>query len=62
LPRFNPELLERSRLAQLGFLFAAFAFATLVAKAFDAGWGTAASFGQMAFVAAVVLVLMVDKR
>jgi hypothetical protein len=40
----------------------AFAFATLVAKAFGAGWGTAASFGQMAFVAAVVAVLMLDER
>jgi hypothetical protein len=39
----------------------AFAIATLVAKAFDARWGVAASFGQMAFVAAVVLVLMTDR-
>jgi hypothetical protein len=43
-------------------MFTAFAVATLVAKAFDAGWGTASAFGQMAFVAAVVFVLMTDER
>jgi hypothetical protein len=51
-----------SKLGQLAFLFAAFASATLVAKLFDAGWGTAASFGQLAFVAAVVAVLMTAER
>jgi hypothetical protein len=62
LPRSSLDLLERSKLAQLGLMAAAFALATLVAKAFGAGWGTAASFGQMAFVAAVVAVLLTDKR
>jgi hypothetical protein len=56
------DLLKQSRLAQLGFMVAAFASATLVAKAFGAGWGTAASFGQMAFVAAVVAVLLMAAR
>jgi hypothetical protein len=41
---------------------AAFALATLIAKAFGAGWGIASSFGQMAFVAAVVAVLLADER
>jgi hypothetical protein len=41
---------------------AAFAVATLVARAFGAGWGTASAFGQMAFVAAVFAVLMLDER
>jgi hypothetical protein len=40
----------------------AFAVATLVAKAFGAGWGTASAFGQMAFVAAVVAVLLIGER
>ena len=63
MPRSSArDLLARSRLAQLGFLAAAFAAATLVAKAFGAGWGVAASFGQMAFVAAVVAVLLIDRR
>jgi hypothetical protein len=39
-----------------------FAVATLVAKAFGAGWGTASTFGQIAFVAAVVAVLMTGER
>jgi hypothetical protein len=56
------DLLKQSRLAQLGFLVASFALATLLARAFDAGWGIASSFGQMAFVAAVVAVLLVDER
>jgi uncharacterized membrane protein len=56
------DLLARSRAAQLAFLVAAFVVATLVAKAFDAGWGVAASFGQMAFVAALVAVLVTDRR
>jgi hypothetical protein len=47
---------------QLGFFVAAFALATLVAKAFGAGWGTAATFGQIAFVGAVFAVLMTDER
>jgi hypothetical protein len=55
-------LVARSKLAQLGFLVACFALATVVAKAFGAGWGTASAFGQMAFVAAVVAVLMTADR
>jgi Na+/H+ antiporter NhaC len=54
--------LRRSRLAQLGFFVAAFTVATLVAKAFGPGWGTASAFGQIAFVAAVFIVLMTDER
>jgi hypothetical protein len=54
--------LLRSRVAQLGFFFLAFASATLVAKAFGSGWGTAATFGQMAFAAALVFVIMTDER
>ena len=53
---------RRSRLAQLGFFFAAFALGTLVAKAFGAGWGTASTFGQIAFAGAVVTVLLTDER
>jgi hypothetical protein len=55
-------LVRRSRLAQLGFMFVAFATGTLVAKAFGAGWGTASTFGQMAFAGAVVTVLLTDER
>jgi hypothetical protein len=64
LPRSEAALavLRRSRLAQLGFFVAAFTVATLVAKAFGAGWGTASTFGQIAFVAAVFIVLMTDER
>jgi hypothetical protein len=64
LPRSDTAfaVLKRSRLAQLGFFFAAFAIATLVAKAFGAGWGTASTFGQIAFVGAVFVVLMTDER
>ena len=39
-------------------MLGAFAFATLVAKAVGAGWGTAAAFGQIAFAAALVAVLL----
>jgi hypothetical protein len=56
------DLLAESRVAQLGLLGAAFVAATLVAKAFGAGWGVAASFGQMAFVVALVAVLLTDRR
>jgi hypothetical protein len=40
----------------------AFVAATLVAKAFGAGWGTASAFGQIAFVAAVTAVLLTANR
>jgi hypothetical protein len=55
-------VVRQSKLAQLGFFVVSFAFATLVAKAFGAGWGTAAAFGQIAFVAAVFVVLMIGER
>jgi hypothetical protein len=35
-----------------------FVVATLLAKAFGAGWGTSSAFGQMAFAAALVAVLL----
>ena len=49
-------------LAQLALFVVVFAVATLVAKAFGAGWGTASTFGQIAFVATVFVVLMTDER
>ncbi len=63
MPRSDDAIgvLRRSRPAQLGFFFAAFAVATLVAKAFGARWGVAGTFGQIAFVAAVFVVLMIDE-
>jgi hypothetical protein len=48
-------------LAQLGVLVAAFALATLVARLAGAGWGTASTFGQLAFVLALVGVLLTDR-
>jgi hypothetical protein len=36
----------------------AFAAATLVARLFGAEWGTASAFGQMSFVAMLVIVLL----
>jgi hypothetical protein len=47
-----------SPVAQLGVLVAAFAVATLVAKAAGAGWGTSSAFGQMAFAVALVTLLL----
>jgi hypothetical protein len=35
---------------------------TLVAKLFGAGWGTAAAFGQMGFVAAVTWAIFTGER
>jgi hypothetical protein len=43
-------------------LVAAFAAATLLAKLVGAGWGTASAFGQMAFVIALVAVLLTPER
>ena len=45
-------------LRQLGLMLGAFIVATLIAKAFGAGWGTASGFGQIAFAAALVTVLL----
>jgi len=54
--------LPRSRTAspwaQLGLLAAAFVTAGLVARAFGAEWGPASAFGQMAFAAALVTLLL----
>ena len=47
-----------SRLQQLGLMLGSFTVATLIAKAFGAGWGTASGFGQIAFAAALVTVLL----
>jgi hypothetical protein len=43
---------------QLALLTATFAVVTLIAKTVGAGWGTASAFGQMAFAAALVIVLL----
>jgi len=40
----------------------AFALPTLVARAFDAGWGTATAFGQLGFVAAVTWAIFTGAR
>jgi hypothetical protein len=50
-----------SRAAQLAFMAAAFVVAALIAKATGARWGVALAFGQIAFVAAVVTVLLTDE-
>jgi hypothetical protein len=55
-------VVRRNRFAQLGFFLVSFWVATLIAKAFGAGWGTSATFGQIAFVGAVFVVLMTDDR
>jgi hypothetical protein len=39
-------------------MLGAFVVATLVAKVFGADWGPAAAFGQMAFAAALVALLL----
>jgi hypothetical protein len=49
-------------LAQLGVLVAAFAAARIIARVSGAGWGTASAFGQIAFVLALVAVLLADRR
>ena len=41
---------------------ASFVVASLIAKATGARWGVALTFGQIAFVAAVVTVLLTDAR
>jgi hypothetical protein len=41
-------------------MLASFVVATLVAKLFGAGWGTASAFGQIAFIAAVVWAMLSD--
>jgi hypothetical protein len=48
----------RSPFVQLSLLLGAFVGATLVARAFGAEWGPASAFGQMAFAAALVAVLL----
>jgi hypothetical protein len=49
-----------SRSRELSLFLAAFALATIVARLAGAGWGTAASFGQIAFAATLVVVLLRD--
>ena len=43
---------------QLGLLAGSFLVVTLVARAFGAGWGTASGFGQIAFAAVLVALLL----
>jgi hypothetical protein len=45
-------------LRQLGLLIGTFALTTVIARAFDAGWGTASGIGQIAFAAVLVAVLL----
>ena len=52
--------LPARRLRQLGLMALAFAVATLVARLAGAGWGTASGFGQIAFAAALVAILITD--
>jgi hypothetical protein len=47
-----------SRAAQLGLLLSAFALPTLVVRAFGTGWGTAATVGQIAFLATALVVML----
>jgi hypothetical protein len=56
------ELLRLVRLSELGVLVVAFAAATLLARLAGAGWGTASGFGQMAFVVALVAILLGARR
>jgi hypothetical protein len=42
-------------------MLGAFVVATLIAKLFGAGWGTASAFGQIAFLIAVVGAILVDE-
>ena len=39
-------------------LLGSFVIATVIARAFDAGWGTASGFGQMVFAAVLVALLL----
>jgi hypothetical protein len=58
LSRKIRELRGRGVPEQFLFLLLAFAAGTLIAKLFGAGWGTASGFGQIAFAAALVTVLL----
>lgn len=58
----STRLLPRSSIAQLAALVVAFAAGMLVARLFDAGWGTASAFGQMAFVVMLVAILLAAER
>jgi hypothetical protein len=55
-------VLRLVRLSELGVLVVAFAAATLLARLAGAGWGTASGFGQMAFVVALVAILLGGRR
>jgi hypothetical protein len=48
----------RSAASELVVLVGGFLLATLIAKVAGAGWGTAAAFGQMAFAAVLVALLL----
>jgi hypothetical protein len=54
----RPWLRSSSRATQLGVLLLSFAAATLLAYLFGAEWGTATGFGQIAFAAALVTILL----
>jgi hypothetical protein len=57
----NTKRLQLSRTGvsyQLALLVGSFAIATVIAKAFGAGWGTASGVGQIAFAAVLVAVLL----
>jgi hypothetical protein len=51
-------LYSRRRFLQLVVLVLVFAGTTLTARLFGAGWGTASGFGQIAFAAALVALLL----
>jgi hypothetical protein len=44
--------------AQLGLLLGSFAVATVIARAFADGWGTAAGIGQIVFAVVLVAILL----
>jgi hypothetical protein len=54
--------LHSRKIRELALLLLAFAAATLIAKLFGAGWGTASGFGQIAFAATLVTVLLTAGR
>jgi hypothetical protein len=58
LPQFRGAQNLESPALQVGVLIGAFVVAALVAKAFGADWGPASAFGQMAFAAALVALLL----
>jgi hypothetical protein len=53
-----PQSRSSTAAQQLGLLLGAFIAGTLVARAFGADWGPASAFGQMAFAATLVTLLL----